>query len=82
LTLANSTTLAGEAIRVDGLHPAAELLSNVEPEGTVLPRNRTFIAITALAGVNFLSSLTNGLVAVGLPRMAEDINLPDYLLVW
>lgn len=59
-------------------------LPTVESESAsaLLPKGRTIIVIASLAGVNFLSSLSNGLVTVGLPRMAGDIQLPAHLLLW
>jgi MFS family permease len=38
--------------------------------------------ISQLAGVNFCSSAINGLVVVGLPTMAADLNLPESLAFW
>jgi hypothetical protein len=38
--------------------------------------------IAVLTGLNLLGSLTNGLIAVGLPRMASDLDLPQNLQVW
>lgn len=35
-----------------------------------------------LAGVNFASSATNGLVVVALPRMTADLQLPESLAFW
>jgi hypothetical protein len=35
-----------------------------------------------LTGVNFLSSLCNGFITIGLPRMASDLSLPEHLLLW
>lgn len=46
-----------------------------------LPHRRVIIVIASLASVNFLSSLTNDLVTVELPRMASDIELPQHLLL-
>ncbi|KAG4281086.1 hypothetical protein FPRO06_09991 [Fusarium proliferatum] len=35
-----------------------------------------------LSGVNFASSAANGLIVVGLPRMTQDLNLPQSLAFW
>ncbi|KAH7127585.1 major facilitator superfamily domain-containing protein [Dactylonectria macrodidyma] len=41
------------------------------------------IAVTfQLAGVNFASSATNGLVMIGLPRMSADLGMPPALALW
>jgi hypothetical protein len=54
----------------------------VERPAHVLSKERTMIAIATLSAVSFLSSLSTGLLTIGLPRMAKDIELPDYLLAW
>lgn len=43
---------------------------------------RTVVMIATLTGVNFLSSLSTGLLTVGLPQMASDVGLPAHLLLW
>ncbi|UKZ82606.1 hypothetical protein TrVFT333_010399 [Trichoderma virens FT-333] len=48
----------------------------------ILSNGRTVIVIAALSAVNFLSSLSTGLLTIGLPRMALDIGLPEYLIAW
>lgn len=41
------------------------------------------VALTAqLAGVNLLSSVINGLITVGLPRINADLKLPEELFFW
>jgi hypothetical protein len=47
-----------------------------------LPHGRSIIVIAALTGINFLSSMSTGLLTVGLPRMAVDVKLPANLLLW
>jgi hypothetical protein len=47
-----------------------------------LPHGRSIIVIAALTGISFLSSMSTGLVTVGLPRMAADVKLPAHLLLW
>jgi hypothetical protein len=47
-----------------------------------LPHGRSIIVIAALTGINFLSSMSTGLLTVGLPRMAVDVKLPAHLLLW
>ena len=53
---------------------------NSEPQ--FLPHGRSIIVIAALTGINFLSSMSSGLLTVGLPRMAADVKLPAHLLLW
>ena len=63
-------------------------LPNALPEGESvihvqeLSKSRTVALIAILAGVTFISSFSNGLLTVGLPRMAKDLALPGNLLLW
>ena len=43
---------------------------------------RTAVVIATLTGTTVVSSFSNGLLTVGLPRMAKDVNLPANLLLW
>lgn len=54
----------------------------VERPAHVLSKQRTITAIATLSAVSFLSSLSTGLLTIGLPRMAVEIGLPDYLIAW
>ena len=47
-----------------------------------LPKGRSAIVITQLAGINFVTSFSNGIIIVGLPAMASSLKLDDALLVW
>lgn len=47
-----------------------------------LKDGRIFAIIAVLTGVQFLSSLSNGFLTVGLPRIASDLSLPEHLLLW
>ena len=68
--------------------PSSELRRNIavsraaDLEPNFLPHGRSIIVIAALTGVNFLSSMSTGLLTVGLPRMAVDVKLPANLLLW
>ncbi|OIW28670.1 MFS general substrate transporter [Coniochaeta ligniaria NRRL 30616] len=44
--------------------------------------SRSWIIIVQLAGINFITSFTNGLLTVALPTIASDLALPPGLLVW
>ena len=60
-------------------------LTSVQDEAhpsEVLPKGRSMIVITQLAGVNFITSFTNGLLTVGLPAIAADLQLKHSLLLW
>lgn len=47
-----------------------------------LPNNVAIAVITQLAGINLLTSFAGGLITVGLPTIAADLQLPQNLLVW
>ena len=47
-----------------------------------LKKARVIVVISALTGISFLSSLTNGFIAIGLPRIASDLSLPTNLIIW
>lgn len=56
--------------------------SGAEPDTTRPLRKRIAIVIAALTGVNFFSSLSSGLLTVGLPLIASDTALPEHLQLW
>jgi MFS family permease len=45
-------------------------------------KSRSWIIITQLAGINFITSFSNGLIIIGLPTIAADLALDAGLLVW
>lgn len=49
---------------------------------TELSAARTAVVIATLTGTTVVSSFSNGLLTIGLPRMAKDVNLPANLLLW
>lgn len=49
---------------------------------TELSKGRTVTIIATLTGTTVVSSFSTGLLTVGLPRMALDLNLPPNLLLW
>lgn len=63
-------------------HAVPGNVSLLDPEPHYLPKGRTIIVIATLAGVTLVSSLSTGLLTVGIPRMALDVNLPEHLLLW
>lgn len=65
------------------LFPASSIRASLDLEdGVRLKDGRIFAIIAVLTGVQFLSSLSNGFLTVGLPRMASDLSLPEHLLLW
>lgn len=47
-----------------------------------LSRSNAVILITTLSGITFVGSMSGGLLTVGLPTIAADLDLPDNLLLW
>jgi hypothetical protein len=47
-----------------------------------LKEGRIIVIIAALTGVNFLGSLCNGFITIGLPRIASDLSLSEHLILW
>ncbi|KAJ5312055.1 hypothetical protein N7508_002885 [Penicillium antarcticum] len=45
-----------------------------------LSRINAVILITTLSGITFVGSMSGGLLTVGLPTIAADLDLPDNLL--
>ncbi|KAF5986492.1 aminotriazole resistance [Fusarium coicis] len=59
-------------------------LQETKPATTAhrLSRLQKFALTAHLSTVNFISCAANGLVVIGLPKMAEELNLPDNLAFW
>lgn len=53
-----------------------------EVQDVVLSRTRTVILIATLTGITFVGSMSGGLLTIGLPWIAADLNLADNLLLW
>ncbi|KAI1976501.1 hypothetical protein LOZ53_001771 [Ophidiomyces ophidiicola] len=62
------------------------LLKNDDPRTAVkqprISRTVAVFIIGSLSGITFSSSMSHGLLAVGLPYIATDLKLPDHLLLW
>jgi hypothetical protein len=58
------------------------LRAPLDLEGGGLKESRVIVIIAVLTGVNFLSSLSNGFITIGLPRIASDLSLPEHLMIW
>lgn len=80
-----------------GIHPVVENSSAPEGTKSVssssiqLPvdiedgqakQGHIILIIIVLTGVNFLGSLCNGFITVGLPRIASDLSLSENLILW
>ncbi|KAK1826051.1 major facilitator superfamily-domain-containing protein [Podospora conica] len=70
----------GEAGRGDNA-PLLPAKPESEPAKT-LSRAQTAALILSLASVTFCASFSNGLLTVGLPSIAADLQLPSHLLLW
>ncbi|EFR04066.1 integral membrane protein [Nannizzia gypsea CBS 118893] len=82
-----ATTDEGRIITAEEITEQAPLLRREGDEGVRnshprLSRARSTIIILGLTGVTFLSCVSNGLLVVGLPAIAYDLELPDHLLFW
>ena len=53
-----------------------------ELEPRPLQKGTTAVIFATVTGVTGISSLLAGLVTVTLPRMAQDLELPNSLLLW
>lgn len=61
---------------------SSSLQAPLDLENGGLKNGRIIVIIALLTGVNFLSSLSNGFITIGLPRIASDLSLPEHLLIW
>ncbi|KAI9688299.1 MAG: hypothetical protein M1820_010281 [Bogoriella megaspora] len=66
----------GEPTKVE---QAEESIHNAQPELSLF---KCILIIATLSGITTASSMTTGLLAVALPRMASDLHLSDGLLLW
>jgi hypothetical protein len=67
----NTKSLSGSSSRVP-----------LDLEDGSLKQGRIIVIIIALTGVNFLGSLCNGFITIGLPRIASDLSLSEHLILW
>lgn len=56
--------------------------SNDDSSKPILPKGRSMIVIAQLAGINFITSFSNGLVTVSLPAISTALSLERSLLLW
>jgi hypothetical protein len=65
------------------LHPGQTLGSGLyEAQHVGLSRVRAITLIATLTGITFVGSMSGGLLTIGLPWIAADLQLPDNLLLW
>jgi len=58
------------------------VLESAEAPTVVLSKARTVFVIATLTGITFTSSMSTGILNIGLPRIAMDLILPENLLLW
>lgn len=61
---------------------APETSDEPPPQPRPLHKGSTAVIFATVTGITGISSLLAGLVTVALPRMAEDLELSDSLLLW
>lgn len=73
-----------QSFEMDGQPPTRQQDPLDEPQqpAQTLARSRAVIIIASLTGITFASSMSTGLLTVGLPVIADDLNLPENLLLW
>lgn len=49
---------------------------------TGVSKSRGIAVIITLAGINFLNTMGSGILIAALPRIADDLNIPDGLILW
>ena len=73
---------SGSATIPTGAHGQTFISQSTEPPMRRLTKKRTWMIIVQLAGINFVTSFSNGLLVIALPAIAQDLNLPASLLLW
>ncbi|KAJ6121051.1 hypothetical protein N7523_005331 [Penicillium sp. IBT 18751x] len=82
LTHSSSNTSWG-ALRFGTRLSQEQVSSELAHDGQdVLSQTRAVILITALTGITFVGSMSGGLLTIGLPEIAADLELPENLLLW
>jgi len=54
----------------------------IDIENGSLKEGRIIVIIASLTAVNFLGSLCNGFLTIGLPKIASDLSLSEHLILW
>lgn len=78
--------VAGGQVTPDAAASLVQVHDPVQPTRSKifgLPRkSRAWMVVTQLAGINFITSFSTGLLTIGLPTIAADLKLDNSLLVW
>jgi hypothetical protein len=69
----------GSGVRLSDEHT----LTHINDNGPQSPsRAKSALLILAISSMMFIGSLLSGILTVGLPRIARDIELQENLLLW
>jgi hypothetical protein len=79
---------SNSSIKNDGGRPLGDALVNPPPDAFSVEEPRspskstTVMVMVTVVCVTMISTLLSGLVTVGLPTMAADLDIPPSLLLW
>lgn len=79
-----ASLLEGPAQEQEPLSLAGPASSIHDHKGSskTLPKGRSLIVIAQLAGINFITSFSNGVITIGVPAIAADLDLAHNLYLW
>jgi hypothetical protein len=81
-SISASAYLPASSRAAEDAKSSSSLQIPIDLEDGTLKEGRIIVIIAALTGVNFLCSLSNGFITIGLPKIASDLSLPQHLMLW
>jgi hypothetical protein len=81
-SISASAPLPASSRAAEDVKSSSSLQIPIDLEDGTLKEGRIIVIIAALTGVNFLCSLSNGFITIGLPKIASDLSLPQHLMLW
>lgn len=78
----SSSSSSSRGRRLDEIDPSHDAPPDAQPTHVLLSHPRANIIIFQLALTTFLGSLGSGMITVGIPRIAKDLNLAAELYLW
>jgi hypothetical protein len=81
-SISASAPLPASSRAAEDAKSSSSLQIPIDLEDGTLKEGRIIVIIAALTGVNFLCSLSNGFITIGLPKIASDLSLPQHLMLW